>query len=180
MADLTLSRGDSRIILNRGLIESTKNSGLDVRSHDDSLYTDSIDSKQAVKRLCASQKYFKMDFFLTFTCNQSEHFGMQRIKRWVDDCLWQVHFPMFERYSIEEKSEICKAMEQSSAGLILRNWMEVREIFLNHLYTSSSSPYFPVREFFSRTEYQSDVGNLPHMHMMVCMNTSGINKFKNW
>ena len=87
LANLTLSRGDSRIILNRGLIESTKNSGLDVRSRDDSLYTDSIDSRQAVKRLCASQKYFKMDFFLTFTCNQSEHFGMKRIKKWVDDCL---------------------------------------------------------------------------------------------
>ena len=109
--------------------------------------------------------------FLTFTCNQKEHFGMSMIKRWLDDILWEKYFPSFESFTNEEKSEIRRALNQSASGLILRNWMEVRKIFLNYLFASEDSPYHPTDAMFSRDEYQSDVGNLPHMHMMVAVNT---------
>ena len=89
LSNLTLNREDSRIILNRGLIESSSETGLKVRSRDDTLLSDSIDSKQTVRNLCASQKYHKMDFFLTFTCNQSDHFGVSKIKNCLDSCDWE-------------------------------------------------------------------------------------------
>ena len=54
--------------------------------------------------------------------------------------------------------------------------MEVRKIFIKYLYTSSTSPYNPSDAIFSRDEYQSDVGNLPHMHMMISMNTLEMNE----
>ena len=63
------------------------------------------------------------------------------------------------------------AMAQSASVLILRNWMEVRKLFISYLYTSSTSPYHPADAIFSRDEYQSDVGNLPHMHMLISMDT---------
>ena len=63
LVNLSLNREDSRIILNRGLVESTSETGMKVRSHDDSLLSDSVDNKQTVRNLCASQKYHKMDFF---------------------------------------------------------------------------------------------------------------------
>ena len=63
LANLTMTHGDSRIILNRGLVESSDKTGLQVRSRGENLLTDSVDSKQTVRNLCSSQKYHKMDFF---------------------------------------------------------------------------------------------------------------------
>ena len=95
----SLNREDSRIILNRGLMESTSQTGMKVRSSDDGLLSDSIDNKQHVRNLCSSQKYHKMDFFLTFTCNQKEHFGLSVVKNWIDvnDC--EDYFPIFQIYT---------------------------------------------------------------------------------
>ena len=106
LVNLTLNREDSRIILNRGLMESSSETGLQIRSRNDSLLSDCVDNKQTVRNLCASQKYHKMDFFLTFTCNQREHFGMSHIKRWIDDSLWERNYPCFESFPIAEKAEI--------------------------------------------------------------------------
>ena len=47
--------------------------------------------------------------------------------------------------------------------------MEVRRLFILYLYTSPSSPYNPADAILSRDEYQSDVGNLPHMHLMIAL-----------
>ena len=170
LVNLTLNREDSRIILNRGLMESTSDTGLKIRSRDDTLLSDCVDNKQTVRNLCASQVYHKMDYFLTFTCNQKEHFGMSKIKRWLDDSLWEKNFPSYESFTTEEMSEIRKALHQSASGLILHIWMEVRKMFLIFVCESEDSPYHPTEAMFSRDEYQADVGNLPHMHIMVCVN----------
>lgn len=61
LVNLTLNREDSRIILNRGLMASTNETGLQVRSRDDNLLSDCVDNKQTVRNLCASQSYHKMD-----------------------------------------------------------------------------------------------------------------------
>ncbi len=73
-----------------------------------------------------------------------------------------------------QKNEITKGMHQSAAGILLRNWMEVRKLFINYLCTSDDSPYHPCEAIFSRDEYQSDVGNLPHMHMMVSVKKTNL------
>ena len=104
LVNLTLNREDSRIILNRGLMESTNETGLQVRSRNDNLMCDTVDNKQTVRNLCSSQKYHKMDFFLTFTCNQSEHFGLLNIKRWLDGSSWENYFPNFDRCTLVEQT----------------------------------------------------------------------------
>lgn len=76
LSNLTMVNEDSRIVMNRGFtVDTTSATGLSVRSKTDSSLFESVDSKQMVKNLSASQKHHKMDFFLTFTCNQSKHFG---------------------------------------------------------------------------------------------------------
>ena len=100
LSNLTLNREDSRIILNRGLMESSNEIGLKVRSRDDTLLSDSVDSKQTLSNLCASQKYHKMDFFLTFTCNQSDHFGVSKVKNWLDSRDWENIFLVSMIYQI--------------------------------------------------------------------------------
>ena len=147
-----------------------------VRNDNDGLLSDSVDNKQSVWNLCASQKYHKMDFFLTFTCNQREHFGMKYIKRWIDGNLWEQNLHEFVNCTDEEKDEVRKGLKQSAAGLLHRNWVEVKMIFIKYLFTSESSPYTPSDAIFSRDEYQGDVGNLPHMHMLIAVKHSELSE----
>ena len=79
LTNLSLNHQDSRIVLNRGLtVDSNTTSGMGVRCKNDSSLFEAVDSKQMVRNLCASQKYHKMDLFLTFTCNQKKHFGLKK------------------------------------------------------------------------------------------------------
>ena len=148
-ANLTMTRQDSIIILNRGLVEASTDTGLRVRGSNETNITDCIDSNQMVKNLCASQKYHKMDFFLTFTCNQSTHFGVKAIKNWIDDCMWNKYFHGYQNLTSQENNEIKGALDQAASGLLLRNWMEVRKILIDYLYSSPSCPYAPLISFFS-------------------------------
>ena len=92
---------------------------------------------------------------------------MAPIKKWLDSGLWKIYFPGFNMLSHREQEEITKGMNQSASGILLHTWMEVRKIFLAYLSISEDSPYHPSDAIFSRDEYQSDVGNLPHMNMMI-------------
>lgn len=47
--------------------------------------SESVDNRQMVRNLCASQKNNTHSHFLTFTCNQKLHFGTAPIKSWVDN-----------------------------------------------------------------------------------------------
>ena len=48
--------------------------------------------------------------------------------------------------------------------------------FIEYLCTSKDSPFYPVEAIFSRDEYQADVGNLPHIHMMISMKSDGMSE----
>ena len=113
---------------------------------------------------------------MTFTCNQAEHFGISVIKKWIDGNEWKEHFPSYYVYNEDEQKEIYYGLQQAASGLLLRNWMEVRILFIRYLCESSSSPFAPVECIFSRDEYHSDVGNLPHMHMMLCIDKTGMSE----
>ena len=47
--------------------------------------------------------------------------------------------------------------------------METRILFLEYLYDSPTSPYAPVDAMWTRDEYQDSVGNLPHIHLIKCI-----------
>ena len=57
----------------------------------------------------------------------------------------------------------------ASATLTLRNWMEVRLLFVDYLVGSDESPYAPVDAVFVRDEFQDLMGNLPHIHMLLSL-----------
>ena len=63
LTNITLNREHSSIIINRGMIADTKSAGFKARSKNDTLLHDSIDSKQTVRNLCASQSYFQWHFY---------------------------------------------------------------------------------------------------------------------
>ena len=59
-----------------------------------------------------------MKYFLTFTCNQKEHFGIKKIREWLDDSKWQQSHPKFDSLSDHGKKVIKNAVEQASVGLV--------------------------------------------------------------
>ena len=167
------------VVMNRGFTvsegEGDKPPTLTVRSKDDSTLTDSTDSMNLILNLCAAQRYHKFHFFLTFTANMKEHFGLSFIKQWIDGFGWTFNYDRYYFLSIDQQKEIRDALVQSAATIFQRNWMEVNSLFINFLMGSEESPYYPVRSVFVRKEYQDSVGNLPHIHMMLEMVTDGQN-----
>lgn len=110
-----------------------------------------------------------MHFFLTFTCNQKMHFGVCNIKNWIDGREWTKNIPEWHTFSALEEKEFVNAMNQAAGPLLNRNWLEVRTYFLKYIFGSETSPYHPANSIFARDEYQSDKGNLPHIHMMLSL-----------
>ena len=129
----------------------------------------SVDNKQMVCNLCYSQKYVKWSHFLTFTCNQRDHFGTSNIKKWIDNDEWKSNYPNFYQLELDEQKEIQCAMIEASAGMLLRCWEEVFLLFINYLRKSKSSPFKKLSAIFARKEYQTSKGNLSHSHMMVAL-----------
>lgn len=84
--NITSNHSDTQIVLCRSLTLSSDDtaSGLQVRSSGDSALLGSIDCKQNVRNLCASQRHHPMDFFITLTCNQKKHFGVAPLCNWFD------------------------------------------------------------------------------------------------
>ena len=175
LTNLAMNRQDGRIILNRGLtLDERSKSGFGVRCKNDSSLFESVDNKQMVRNLCSSSEKHPMDLFLTFTCNQKEHFGVKCIRNWIDSGDWKQHYNEYRFLSDSEQDEVNKAIHRSSASLILRNWMETRALFLQYLLKSESSCFQSVSDIFARDEYQYFVGNLPHIHLMLRLNRDKI------
>ena len=89
--------------------------------------TDEADGKHIVRKLCASQKYHKFDYFLTSTENMSENFGLSPIKQWLDSGDWIENFPDFHELLPHNQEELVNGMNQAAMGLFTRNWMEVKK-----------------------------------------------------
>ena len=68
--------------------------------------------------------------------------------------------------NVNEQFEIKNALNQAAALLLLRAWNESCRIFLNYLKIIPSSSFKNVDIIFARHEFQSTVGNLPHIHAM--------------
>lgn len=107
MVNLAVTHSDTRIAMKRGLcFDEDETNCLSVRGQNDSPMLESIDSNQMVKNLTAAQKYHLMDYFVTFTCNQSKHFGTKPIKNWLDWGGWKRHVKDYDRMTSEEQDEI--------------------------------------------------------------------------
>ena len=87
MVNDDLGGKDTRIVMNRGLVPGNCKTGLRLRDKNDTCFSDSIDNRQVVHNLTAAQQCHPMTMFLTFTCNVKLHFGIRKIKDWLDSGL---------------------------------------------------------------------------------------------
>ena len=108
------------------------------------------------------------------TSNQKEQPGLRRIRAWVNDGEWKEYVQGFHDFHWRDKEEVGNQIDQVASGLILRNWMEILALLLQHIENSNNPDLFcKVEHIFARTEYQDSgskkaLGNLPHLHMMLC------------
>ena len=151
LTNLSCNHSHTGSVINRRLMSGDDISGgLILLGKGDSSILGSIDSKKIVKGLCASQKYHKMDFFLTFTCNMKKHYGMKMIMKWINSDEWNKSFNGFDKLDQFECDEIKKGLMQSASGILLRNWQEICILFINYLRRSPSSPFRNLLSIFSR------------------------------
>jgi predicted GIY-YIG superfamily endonuclease len=171
LANMAASQNDTRLVINRGLtVGKDKYGSLGVRGCNDSSLLGSVDSKQMVKNLCSSQKYVSWSYFLTFTANQSRHFGLKPIRSWLKRKGWQQTYNGYHDMNETDQTEVDSAVNQAASGLMLRIWEEVSKLFLDFLTGNPNSPYKNVKATFSRREYQSNSGNLGHAHIILAIN----------
>ena len=173
LSNVALNGNDSRLIMHRGLSPSAAAiSGFVVRNGTDSLIGDVIDSRAIISELSASQKLENYTLFFSVTVNQSKLPGLQHIKEWLDSSDWQQNFSNFHHtMSKADVSEIENQVNQAAAGVLLRNWLEIRKRFIDYLINSSENVMLTIIKLFARDEYQ-DAGkgpaNLSHIHMLIC------------
>ena len=65
-----------------------------------------------------------------------------------------------------QQQEIKRALHQSALGLFPRVWVEVSAIFIDYLSNSPSSPFLNMPAVFSCEEYQAEVVNISHIHLL--------------
>ena len=123
--NLSINHEDYHIVLNRGLIiYSESTNGIGVTCKNNSSLFQSIDSKQIVRNLCASQKYHKMGLFITFDLNKSENFGLEEICNWIDSGIRNIFHTIVFNWTHALQKEINTEIEQSSESLFLINWVK--------------------------------------------------------
>ena len=65
-----------------------------------------------------------------------------------------------------KQQEIKRALHQSTLGLFIIVWEEVSAIFIDYLSNSPSIHFLKKIAVYDSKEYQSDVGNLLHIHLL--------------
>ena len=77
-----------------------------------------------------------------------------------------MHFPNCDTYFFFKQQEIKRALNQSASVLFLRVWEELSAIFIDYPRNIPSSAFINILVVFSCKEYQDEVGNLSHIHLL--------------
>ena len=100
--------------------------------------------------------------------NQSGFFGIKPLKNWIDSQEFEeLLFKGRKGLTHVEKEELRKAGKESSCVPLLRQWMEVSEIFMTYIAKSDEHPLGVVENIWWRHEYQTAKANLSHIHALI-------------
>ena len=167
LANKALAHGDSRQVISRGFqVDTSKPLGLSTRNSNTTGLTECVDSHKMVRGLAASQEYHEYHKFTTITANHKHSPGLKPIHEWKVKEGWSDMFPNWEKMNRFDQEEIRMGIEEQSGPILLRVWLEIKALFLAHM-KQENNFIGPVHEvIFGRGEYQAEVGNLPHLHIV--------------
>ena len=181
-ANLAGSGIDSRVIQLAGFhVDNRSASGLSVGNRDKATLYECIDSSQAAMNLAAASEKKGFDTFLTYTCNQKDHPGLQHLWLWKESSelngfngRYSEVFPNFKTMHPCEKEDITMSMEMSYTHILSRCWLEVKALWIDFILNSTSTYLRKVAHGFFRDEYQESSGNLCHIHALIALEKSDV------
>jgi hypothetical protein len=166
VTNLNLRGEDSRFLLSRGLgSHGPKECG--VGRKEQLFDSDSIDSRPVVNRLCAAIAKETPQYFYTHTANQREHFGLAKLKQWLDSDEIVDQFCIGSKATMMTQDDIRQSILSGSAVFMLRQWMEISMIYMQYIAHSDERPLGKVKKIWWRHEYQDTMGNLSHIHSLI-------------
>jgi hypothetical protein len=166
VTNLNLRGEDSRVLLSHGLgSHGPKECG--VGRKEQLFDSDSIDSRPMVNRLCAAIAKETPQYFYTHTTNQREHFGLAKLKQWLDSDEIVDQFCIGSKATMMTQDDIRQSILSGSAVFMLRQWMEISMIYMQYIAHSDERPLGKVKKIWWRHEYQDTMGNLSHIHSLI-------------
>jgi hypothetical protein len=153
---------DNRTVLHRGFQATEALTGIKTPLFD----TEQIDSHPTVNKLRAAMGEDYCSYFVTFTCNQRDHFGLKKITSWLtgDEIIEEFQKDII---SYDDKLRLRETLQENSAVLITRQWTKVATLFMTYIAKSSEEPLGKIKDILWRFEHQEPVGNPPHIHGVV-------------
>ncbi len=140
IANLLLYGHESHVILNRGF--STKPKQLDFNSHqeqdvkDFQLNTDHVHSRQMVNQHATAVAEEQATYLYTHMCKQKSHFNVHKIKAWLDDPATIDVISGGMELTFTDQEDMRNALIKSFCVVMLRNWMETWELWMNYIWKS--------------------------------------------
>ncbi len=126
-----------------------------------------MDSRQTVNQLAAAIAEKQATYFYMHTCNQKNHFGVRKIKAWLDDPGTLDVISKGSELTLQEREDLHNSLIKGSCVVMLRNWMETCEIWMNYIWKSPEKPLGNINWIWWRHEYQESQGNLSHIHALL-------------
>lgn len=93
---------------------------------------------------------------------------MSPIRNWIDSPEFKVEVEKeYGKLDPEKWDEVYNACIQASCVPMVRNWMEVSELYMHYIAKSPERPLGKVKKIWWRHEYQETKGNLSHIHCLI-------------
>jgi hypothetical protein len=167
---------DIRTVQRAGFkVDNKSSSGFKLGDRDDSELSESTDTAKSMMSLAAASVRNPMDLFVTYTNSQRSHPGTCHFYIWKESFLWSVYVPLYDTLSYEERQDVHDSFEMAYTHVLSRAWMEVQKIWINLIMRTKTSMLPEVKSALFRKEFQEDVGNLSHLHALLCFEKGGRN-----
>jgi len=187
-SNMAMNGRDSRLVMQRGFGVHASEGGpsaMALRGDEDeegflssAHSTDHLDRRHLVNGLNAADKEDNFTLFYSLSVNTRDQFGLRNILEWIRGNVSHILRNMKSQSlvslnhfdNLQSKMEIAEQLHQLIAPILLRQWMEVKEILLKYIEHSPEAPFGHVTNIMGRGEYQDKPGapgNLCHLHILM-------------
>ena len=134
-------------------------------NNDSLLSSDLVDSRRNVQKLAAMVRDSEPTYFFTHTCNQSEHFGVAPLRKYLME---EVERLMADTtLSDRDTKANIDSLHLVMSVQIIRTWYKVGKALMDYILSSAEEPLAKIIRSWWRWENQDKEGNLPHIHCLL-------------
>ena len=154
LINLQLRKSTRKFFFQRG-IQSLRIYNQEVRIYDKQLIFICNDTEQSVRQLSAAISSSTVNFFLTLTCNQKMHPGVEPVLEAINN------------YFSTSINEIQEHAISSYMSTIVRCWSKSVQYLVKLITYSAENILGKVQKIWGRAEFQTTDGHLPHYYILL-------------